>query len=72
MKDKLKLDFKGFVTQFFEFKKEVKDVPGLKPFFRLSPPIGGFERAGIKKAYAEGGVLGYRGKEINKLISKML
>ncbi len=45
---------------------------GVKPVFRLSPPRKGFERAGIKKTFNEGGVLAYRGKEINKLILKMI
>lgn len=51
-------------------KKKLADF-GIKPVFRLNPPSKGFERAGIKKGYTEGGVLGYRGKEINKLIEKM-
>lgn len=45
---------------------------GLKPFFALKPPSKGFERAGIKKAYSIGGALGYRGKDINVLIERML
>ena len=36
----------------------------LKPFFRLHPPIGGFERGGIKKQYNQGGVLGNRKEKI--------
>jgi len=44
----------------------------LKRFFRLSPPRQGFERKGVKVSYTKGGALGYRGKEINKLIKKML
>jgi large subunit ribosomal protein L30 len=44
----------------------------LKPFFRLSPPKGGFERKGIKKQFTAGGALGYRGKKINDLIKKMV
>jgi len=43
-----------------------------KPFFRLHPPRGGFERKGIKVPHTSGGVLGYRGEAINKLIIKML
>lgn len=43
-----------------------------KPFFRLQPPKGGFERKGIKVAFKAGGVLGYRGAKINDLIKKML
>ncbi len=72
LKEKVKKDFKQFADDFYEFKISFKDVPGLKKFFKLHPPIGGFERGGIKKPFSIGGVLGYRGKEINKLISKML
>jgi len=72
IKSKLKIDIKTFVDDFFAFKRELKDVPGFKLFFRLTPPRGGFERAGIKKSYAVGGALGYRGKDINKLITRMI
>lgn len=44
----------------------------LKPYFRLSPPRGGFERKGTKTAFSRGGALGYRGSEINDLIKRML
>ena len=40
--------------------------------FRLSPPIKGYERKGIKKPYSIGGVLGNRKEKINDLIKKML
>ncbi|MBI2140060.1 uL30 family ribosomal protein [Candidatus Woesearchaeota archaeon] len=40
--------------------------------FHLNNPLGGFERKGIKVGFNAGGVLGYRGKEINGLIRKML
>ncbi|MBN1156079.1 uL30 family ribosomal protein [Candidatus Woesearchaeota archaeon] len=43
-----------------------------KKRFRLNPPRGGFERKGIKCPFSKGGVLGYRGKDINKLIRRML
>ncbi len=43
-----------------------------KKAFRLNPPRGGFERKGIKRPFSIGGVLGYRGKYINKLIRRML
>src|SRR3989338_9896686 len=72
MKQKLQMDFKQFADEFFAFKKDLGDVPGLKTFFRLHPPAGGFERGGIKRGYAEGGALDYRGKDINKLIGKMI
>jgi len=50
----------------------LKDVEGLKPIFRLNPPLKGFERSGIKKNVRQGGALGYRGTDINKLIKRML
>jgi len=72
LKEKTKLSLDEFSKQFFEFKKELKDIPGLKPFFRLNPPIKGFERGGIKKPYSLGGVLGYRKEKINELIKRMV
>jgi len=50
--------------------KQGKEVQ--KPFFRLHPPRGGFERKGIKKTFTVGGALGYRGEKINDLLRKML
>ena len=38
----------------------------------LAPPIGGFERKGIKQSYTVGGALGDRGEAINKLLAKMI
>ena len=43
---------------------------GLKPLFRLSPPIGGF-KGGIKTAFPKG-ALGNRKEAINQLLEKML
>ena len=42
---------------------------GIKPFFRLHPPSGGFDSS-IKKLYPKG-ELGYRGNAINELILRM-
>ncbi|PKK85965.1 MAG: 50S ribosomal protein L30 [Thermoplasmata archaeon HGW-Thermoplasmata-1] len=47
-----------------------KDLAEVKPLFRLHPPRRGFE--GIKRSFVNGGALGYRGKEINALIRRML
>lgn len=44
----------------------------LKPYFRLHPPVGGFERKGIKMPASLGGVLGYRGERINRLLQRMV
>jgi len=51
--------------------KTMKEA-SVKNCFRLSPPIKGFERKGIKKPYSIGGVLGNRKEKINDLIKKML
>jgi len=47
-------------------------TPQPKPYFRLHPPRGGFERKGIKAPFTLGGSFGYRGQAINTLIKKML
>jgi len=72
LKKHAKTDLKLLSSDIFNFKKALKEIPGAKLFFRLKPPVGGFERKGIKKSYAVGGALGYRGKEINTLIKKMI
>jgi large subunit ribosomal protein L30 len=51
-------------------KVALKELPDVKPLFRLSPPKKGFE--GIKRSYRNNGALGYRGANINTLIQKML
>ena len=72
VKDKAEISLEEFTTLFLEEKKTLKDIPGLKPFFRLKPPTGGFERKGVKRPYAQGGSAGYRRENINELIKKML
>lgn len=47
----------------------LKDVPKLKPVFRLHPPRKG--HAGIKRTVQQGGALGNHGEDINKLLKKM-
>ena len=67
-----KTDFDSLSKDIFNFKKEIKDIPGLKPFFKLKPPTGGFERKGVKEQFSLGGALGYRKDGINILIRKMI
>jgi large subunit ribosomal protein L30 len=45
-------------------------LQGFKPVFRLSPQRKGYE--GNKRSYQNGGALGYRGKDINDLVERML
>ncbi len=67
-----KVGFDDFATMLANGSTKIKNVPGVKRHFKLKPPVGGFERGGVKKPFASGGALGYRGAEISKLIEKML
>ncbi len=46
-------------------------LPNIQPYFKLHPPKKGF-KGKIKKPYASGGELGYRGENINELIRRMV
>lgn len=72
LKEKLKCTVEEFVSDFMAGKRELKDIPGLKRFFKLTPPRHGFEKKGIKVPYSLGGVLGYRKEGINDLIQRMV
>ena len=47
LKEKTHLGFDEFTKEFFQDKKSLSEIPGLKTFFRLKPPIGGFENQGV-------------------------
>ena len=70
------VDAKAVAKAYFSSDLKLRDFEekfNLKPFFRLHPPKGGFERGGIKQPVTKGGVLGKRDEEkITKLITKML
>lgn len=51
-------------------KIKYKEIPDVKPLFRLKPPKKGYE--GIKRSFKKKGALGYRGKEINNLLKRMI
>jgi len=53
-----------------ENRLSMSDIPGLKPWFALHPPRGGFKRK-TKKQYKEGGILG-EDKILIELVRKML
>ena len=70
-----KFDIDKLTKEFFSGKiknKEFISNYNLKAFFRLHPPIKGYERKGIKMPFAKGGALGNRKEKISILISKML
>jgi len=68
----LNTDLEGFCKEVFAEKKSFKDLAGMKTFFRLSPPKGGYERLGTKHPFSMGGALGYRKDKINALVMRML
>ena len=59
------------VGDVFNKLKETGKLPtGIKPVFRLSPPSKGFKKS-TKQHYPKG-ELGYRGREINALLKRMI
>ena len=72
LKSKLNIDISQLAKELITSNKNLKDIPGIKPFFKLSPPVHGFERNGIKTPYSLGGSLGYRKEAINALLRRML
>ncbi len=59
----------AFAEAVVEGKASLKDVPKMKPVFRLHPPRKG--HAGIKRTVQQGGVLGNHDENINVLLHKM-
>ncbi len=55
----------------FKMKVECSSLPNVKPVFRLRPPKKGF-KGKVKRSYAAGGELGYRGDAINDLLKRMV
>ena len=60
----------AFAKALVKEEVEYKDLKGIKPVIRLHPPRKGYE--GLKRTFNEGGALGYRGNDIDKLIERML
>lgn len=61
---------KDIASKLLEGSLRVKDIDGMKPVFRMNPPRQGYHST--RKTYRMKGALGYRGKDINKLIDAML
>ena len=60
---------KALSKAFLQGEAHFKDVPEMKRFFRLHPARKGYKS--VKRGFAEGGELGYRGSAINELIVRM-
>lgn len=63
-------DIEALAQAIIDNKFKYKDLPNVKPIFRLNPPKKGYRT--IKRSFMRKGSLGYRGKEINKLIQRMI
>lgn len=62
-------NFEKFADDIVSGKIKLKNFRRFRPFFRLTPPSKGFKS--VKVHYPRGD-LGYRGKEINKLLERMM
>lgn len=69
VKEKTGQTIKKFAANVMKFKNELDDI-GIKKVFRLHPPRKGHKD--IKRAFSQGGSLGYRGEEINDLVRRMM
>lgn len=61
--------FDAFADAIIAGKSKLRDFENLQPFFRLTPPSKGFKA--IREHYPKGD-LGYRAKEINELLMRMI
>lgn len=55
----------------FTLEIKFRHLPELKPVFRAHPPKKGY-KGKIKRSFTAGGVTGYRGDAINKLVKSMV
>ena len=55
----------------FKVDVDFSSIPEVKPVFRLRPPKKGF-KGKVKRSFAAGGELGYRGDAINDLLKRMV
>ncbi|MGB9134632.1 MAG: 50S ribosomal protein L30 [Candidatus Bathyarchaeia archaeon] len=55
----------------YKLETDFRRLPDIKPVFRAHPPKKGY-KGKIKKSYNVGGVTGYRGEAINKLVESMI
>lgn len=61
--------FEVLAEKIIKGELKLKDLESVKPVFRLTPPSKGFKS--VKEHYPKGD-LGYRGKEINELLKRMI
>ncbi len=62
--------FEKLSEAILENKVQYKEIPEVKPLFRLNPPRKGHRT--VKRSFVNKGSLGYRKEHINTLIERML
>jgi large subunit ribosomal protein L30 len=62
--------FEKLSQALLDSKVKYKDIPEVKPYFRLHPPKKGYRT--VKRSFVNKGSLGYRKENINTLIERML
>ncbi len=60
-----------FADAIISGKVGIHKLKWINPCFRLTPPKGGFKKS-TKRSWNNGGELGYRGIEIDKLLRRMI
>ncbi len=65
-------DIDSFAQAVARGEARLKDVKGIKHYFRLNPPKKGFEREGIKVPYKMGGAIGDRADKMGLLLERMI
>lgn len=61
--------FDALADNLMNGKTKLKNLNQIQPFFRLTPPSNGFKA--VREHYPKGD-LGYRGKEVNELLMRMI
>ncbi|MGC1122256.1 MAG: 50S ribosomal protein L30 [Candidatus Methanofastidiosia archaeon] len=69
VKERVGQKISEFAESVMTFEKELDDL-GIKRLFRLHPPRKGYKD--IKRAFSQGGAVGYRGPAINELVRRMI
>lgn len=72
IKNKMSMDLDELIKKIIDENFKLSNIPGLKTFFKLKPPTKGFGKVGVRKPFSLGGVFGYRGKDINLLLERMI
>ena len=73
LKDRLGArDFEELAKSLLSLKADWSKLPGVKPFFRLSPPKSGYHVKLGRSRRGKSSIAGYLGREINGFVLRMI